>query len=101
MIAVRTVAIVIPVGCKCGSTEMPTHGLVRASAEFYLLRIPVEQPDFDACSFQPLLKHAEIGAMVVVWNNDFRMECSDRIGRLFGRHRVGQVHADRKSTRLN
>ena len=59
-----------------------------------LLRIPVEQADFDAGACELFLEHCKIGAVVVIGNHDLGVEGFDRVGRFFGRHGVGEIHAD-------
>src|SRR5580704_10927994 len=59
-----------------------------------LAPIPIQQPDINPGAVQRLLESHGIGALVVIGLNNRRMECAHRVRGLFGRHGVGQIHAD-------
>src|SRR5258708_677509 len=58
-----------------------------------LLRIPLQQPHLNPSPFQSLLKYVEIRSAIVIWDHNLWVEGFHRVGRLFGRHGVRQVHA--------
>ena len=61
---------------RSGVDGIATHS--RLSNLHALFRIPVQQPDFNAGSFQSFSKYSEIGAAIVVGDDDLRVKCFHR-----------------------
>src|SRR5437879_8086155 len=69
-----------------------------ASLGLRSLRVPVQQPHFDASALELLLERVHIAgwlAAIVVGNDDLGVKCLYRIGSLFRRHGVRQIHANK------
>src|SRR5215469_15002666 len=79
---------------KCESAQL-FRCAPRALAGSVRFRVPVEQADLDAGSLQILLKNRQVGSPIVVGDHNFRTERLDCVGCFFGRHGVGQIHADK------
>src|SRR6185437_13583419 len=60
------------------------------------LRIPAEQAHFDARAFKVLLKYADIRAAIMIRNGNLRMEFFHRVRGFIRRHRVRQIHANKR-----
>src|SRR5437879_11704212 len=69
-----------------------------ASSALRSLRVPLQQPHFDASAFELLLERVHIAgwlAAIVVGNDDLGVKCLYRIGSLFRRHGVRQIRANK------
>src|SRR2546427_13215145 len=69
-----------------------------ASSGLRSLRVPLQQPHFDASAFELLLERVHIAgwlAAIVVGKDELGVKCPYRIGSLFRRHGVREIHANK------